>query len=530
MTIALRSRAEWLEPTFRITPGDDPLALQTVTTDRIIPGLLPGVLANTQRARYLSFFAWLLRRFAQQRRTPTNEALSAFVKRHEYELAVAALLCPRECGASPLGTREVRPVVRRDPATYARDESVKSFLGGYGLYYRTPMRSLGLVAPAGTPLGDSVTSVDVLRPDNPAAIELADLFDSAVNRTTYARTYVDSTKAIPKDVLVEFASRACLCRLDEFPDERDALRRALLAPGPERDPRDVKSRRAGFGLFLRVLADAPDAGESDRRFRRGVWAAFTRGTKGNAGLQATLARWAALAATHAMYDGIFLLWEAVGPDLRNQDVGDGLSRDDARTRTRVLAEAGTLKLPSRTFRARSSRRTSELLEAVRGPRAQLSDFDSWARDERTPIAALALMLATYARLPQATTVDSGWIDVGRVNGEHQPGLMRMAQMLEGHLADRPTLGESLWWAVRTFVLRPHEDVAQMKLPEFTFRFRTEAGRLRFYPLRFDMPGLGDIRSQALSILSEDLGYCRRTNSGQRVTPAGTALVAEIFGS
>jgi hypothetical protein len=36
---------EWLEPALREIAGQDPLGLQTITTDRILPALLPGVLA-----------------------------------------------------------------------------------------------------------------------------------------------------------------------------------------------------------------------------------------------------------------------------------------------------------------------------------------------------------------------------------------------------------------------------------------------------------------------------------------------------
>jgi hypothetical protein len=47
----------------REIPGQDPLGLQTITTDRILPGLLQGVLALSVRARYSSIYAVLLRRY-----------------------------------------------------------------------------------------------------------------------------------------------------------------------------------------------------------------------------------------------------------------------------------------------------------------------------------------------------------------------------------------------------------------------------------------------------------------------------------
>jgi hypothetical protein len=44
------------------TPGRDPLGLQTITLDRIMPRLLPGILVPSQRARYFSLHALLLKR------------------------------------------------------------------------------------------------------------------------------------------------------------------------------------------------------------------------------------------------------------------------------------------------------------------------------------------------------------------------------------------------------------------------------------------------------------------------------------
>ena len=42
------------------------------------------------------------------------------------------------------------------------------------------------------------------------------------------------------------------------------------------------------------------------------------------------------------------------------------------------------------------------------------------------------------------------------------------------------VGDALEWALKTFVLGPHEVIAYSKLPESTFRFCWEEGRLRFY--------------------------------------------------
>jgi len=130
---------EWLEPGLREIPGQDPLGMQTITTDRILPALLPGVLALSRRARYFSIYAFLVRRYEEHAGRASNQGLDDFIRHREFELGVAANLCPRCGGDGAIGNRVVGPLVAQAPATYPRQLSVKSTLGGYGLYYRGPM-------------------------------------------------------------------------------------------------------------------------------------------------------------------------------------------------------------------------------------------------------------------------------------------------------------------------------------------------------------------------------------------------------
>ena len=52
---------EWIEPALELKRGLDPLSLQTITQDRIMPILLPGVLVLSRRARLFSFYPFLWR-------------------------------------------------------------------------------------------------------------------------------------------------------------------------------------------------------------------------------------------------------------------------------------------------------------------------------------------------------------------------------------------------------------------------------------------------------------------------------------
>src|SRR5690348_13964366 len=150
----------WIQPSLHVTPGRDPLGLQTITLDRIMPRLLPGILVLSQRARYFSLHAFLLNEYQRRRLPLNNNDLSSFIKRREFEYAVAVQLCSRGCGERPVGMvgkTRAAPTVEEYPDAIPRRESVESHLGGYGLYYRTPMVEMGMVVPRGTALGEAIT-------------------------------------------------------------------------------------------------------------------------------------------------------------------------------------------------------------------------------------------------------------------------------------------------------------------------------------------------------------------------------------
>src|SRR6266511_2738149 len=103
---------EWIERTLLLTPGRDPLGLQTITIDRILPQLVPAVLALSRRGRYFSFYPFLLQEYRNQRLEPSNRALGDFIRAREFEYAVAVQLCPNGCGlgaAASVGAQKAAP-------------------------------------------------------------------------------------------------------------------------------------------------------------------------------------------------------------------------------------------------------------------------------------------------------------------------------------------------------------------------------------------------------------------------------------
>lgn len=102
-----RLRPRWIESTLDLNEGRDPLGLQTTTQDRLMPMLLPGILELSRRARYFSLYAFLLDEYRRRRMQATTAALSRFVKRREWDFALAVLHCPH-CESSPVGAQRLR--------------------------------------------------------------------------------------------------------------------------------------------------------------------------------------------------------------------------------------------------------------------------------------------------------------------------------------------------------------------------------------------------------------------------------------
>lgn len=527
----------WVESTLNVTAGRDPLGLQTITIDRIVPRLAPGVLALSRRARYLSFHAFLLDDYQRQQLTPSNGGLSDFIRRREYELSLAIQLCPNGCGSQPVasvGRERSGPAVNRGLTDFPRGESVQSYLGGYGLYYRTPMVDLGLVAPRGTSLGEEgkPTPIDVLWQTDERAAALAVAFRAAIEDTEYFTRYYGGTHDIPRDVLVDYSRRACLCRLPEFPAERVALAEALLAPSPRQVAHDVARRREAFAFMLWLADQDERVVRVDEAFRRVIWDVHEHGrTADSPTLRTTGARWAALIAKEFMQESVSSLWRGVcRTGLAAGSAGIAAGELDDRL-VRPLVDATVLRpfdhevavgsqTPTGTFALAIAAAThGRSLEAVR----------AWAVADGSALAGLGLLLVVRERIGSMGSQPEGWAEIAMQDGGRQPGLGRLMAWLSEHLKAEPTVRTTIGWLVRELVIWPHEAIAYSKLPDSTFRFRWEAGRLHFYDLDPDRFGLTDIRRDALGRLAADIGLLDWTDQGAVPTEAGMALVAEVFG-
>ncbi|MEJ7772660.1 MAG: hypothetical protein WKF51_12225 [Geodermatophilaceae bacterium] len=527
---------EWIEPGLREIAGQDPLGLQTITTDRILPALLPGVLALSRRARYLSIYAFLLRRYAQSAGRADNAGLDLFIRGREFELSVAANLCANpDCLASGAsGNLLTRPLVAAAPDAYERTLSIKTALGGFGLYYRSPMEELGLVIPAGwATVEGEPTPIDLLAP-TARAQDLADEFESAIADTRWYGEWMHGVDPVPADVLEELAARACLCRLGDFPAERTAIRTALLEPPSPERAQPTEQRRRAFALVLDGISREPDVARSDEAFRRDLVYGFEANPAASSARGEAQAQWGAMAMRECTQDAIASIWHHFCRAGLAEQPFEGFTRAELNQFIdRSLIGIGTVKLG--TFEVTATVDTPT--EAWVGELEDVAVGDDWeqirkaAANADDALTGLAMLVLLCARTPSPDTAGPAWTIVADVDGEHQPGLRRLAGIVNRQLAFGPTVGELLRWVVRTFVITVHDTVATSKLPVSTFRFFWEHGRLRFVDngvWRFDTSGL---RRDALVTIAFDLGWWQLdANDAPALTPDGEQVIAGVFGT
>ena len=524
---------EWVDQDdFDVKDGRDPLGLETITTDRIVPRLVPGVLALSTRARYFSFHLFLLDEFARRSLDPTRENQSIFFRTREFEYGAAVLLCPR-CGsmAAPVGAQSLRGIVRRAKDEIDRGFSVDSELGGYGLYYRSPLRDLGLVLQRGTVVGDETLPVDVL--SGPRARKIAAAFRSAIGETAYYRRYFLGEQPVPIGVLREVAEAACLCRLTEAREEAGLVRGALFDDVEGLQPDDVRRRREAFALRLQLAGAEPGVLTDEAAFRRSVWAALEQHVDDAMPLSEAVQRWAALYGKEYYQESLRILWEEVNRFGRVRCPADGFPPHVLFDMMRDELAEGSLDIGGRQLLVARDEPTDDLLHRVRAAADSwsLEELRAWALDNRTCIAALVLLLSLYDRLRivERLAVDSAWYEIALEGGGNQPGLAAFAAQLRHHLAEEPAVGDTLVWLVRRFIVAAHDRIASSKLPDFTFRFRVEAGRLRFYTKPGVDFGLADSRHPALATLGQDMGLWHDGAGAPVITPEGRALVKAAFG-
>lgn len=269
----------WVKPPKQAV-GLDHLAVQAPCIN-IYGRLLPGITNVTDRARYYSFYTWLVWAFDQDGHREFDEAFVDRFRRADCLFALIAERHSRTAGgnhedhtAALVGRNTLSPVIAQLPdggsirlSDYAHrnDDPSRYFmnkLGGLGQYYLGVLRELNVLG------GDAHSG---LRYSAELGGEIARRFDLGVDRAAFF-------EAVEKDAVsgadLDRLSSFCPCGLVDNKAEQDIMVQLLTAQGGFASP-TARTRRSSLKLLLIIADGLAREGEvfTEEIFRRCIYSA-----------------------------------------------------------------------------------------------------------------------------------------------------------------------------------------------------------------------------------------------------------------
>lgn len=236
----------WTEIEYKRGGGRDFLGVETLS-EAILSDLLPGINNQTRRARYYSFWAWVLRDFILDPDAKHTQAgFYAWLRQREDALILAYLA--HGCGGGAAGTEQGNRVWGGGEAnSYPLDW--KSLLsvdgGGYQLYYRGALQEMNIISRNEDSPHDSLTKT--------VGLGLADAYAESVTGTHYVCQYLDATRLRKADI-EDFAQQGCLCQVSQHEEERRRLIDAFFRF--DTPDRFALRRLASLCLFLDIIGQS----------------------------------------------------------------------------------------------------------------------------------------------------------------------------------------------------------------------------------------------------------------------------------
>ena len=206
---------EWTESMFTQGGARDALGLEALG-QTILDDLLPGINNQTRRARYYSFWAWVLRDFIlDSNTTHTQTGFYEWLHKRENTLILANL--SHGCEGRAQGVDQGRKYWQ-DGELESYSLNWKSLLsvdgGGYELYYKGVLQEMNIIKQSENSPHDDLT--------NSVGVGLAGAYGKSVSKSNYVQRYLDASR-LRKEEIIDFANYGCLCQLSNNEIERKRL-------------------------------------------------------------------------------------------------------------------------------------------------------------------------------------------------------------------------------------------------------------------------------------------------------------------
>jgi hypothetical protein len=455
----------WVKPAFE-AGGQDHLGVQA-TSGAMYAQRLPGITNVTERARYYSFYPWLLWSFENKkiRGTPSLEQV---IRRAEVLLALIGGHHTRTTGEADVlhgqglvGRLRIDQALREEDLSLIelaapRDEVSRSYFknpqGGLGQYYFGPLREIRVLD--GSAFDDIVFT-------KTRGTSLAQAFDSGIDAKAFFEALSrDRVSLKTLDSLTAF----CPCGLARNKPELEALRNLFFKESSE----DGVRRAQTLELLLRHEKASSGAGFDDvqRRFRAAVYSGGVNPGKPwklSKALSAARELWGTYARNELLsvaVQGIF--WAT----LKVIEKAGGRV-DSSAAAVRLLRDVAVKQLPSVVFskHVETSRRNLPTLDAWEeaGHETQQADVVLGADDVPEMVkAALAVIVALAARAPADHDPYQGY-DFSPAYLADYPINLRSMQRLAADEWSQLSLPDVVGWLGSRWGIEAHLRVALRKL-------------------------------------------------------------------
>jgi hypothetical protein len=382
----------WVKPPKAIT-GLDHLGTQAPCIS-LYAQLLPGITNVTDRARYFSFYPWVVWSFDRRTKDRSPEAFTRFLRRADclftmigirhrtkleapFEQHDVALVGSRKLTPAVIELAQGGPPVDLDRFATLGDKTSDRYFGsqwgGMGQYYFGALAGFGLVGmveghPKGPPGFGHVHGKD-----------MAERFDAGVDAGAFFSVLDKGTITLDDlDALVSF----CPCQLRESSRELALLRGIFLGHVKHEGDADPASRRHSFALLLdaarlsnpQKLEDALRAGAYTRHLPAGrPWELPEH-------LAMMRDRWGVYQTNELLSLALQALFWAI---LQAIDIERGRKIDHARAGGDILLDLAERSMDPALM-------GGTVADAVKAVRQHLPDLGAWDSDQHEAPRTIAL--------------------------------------------------------------------------------------------------------------------------------------------
>ncbi|NQT67612.1 MAG: hypothetical protein HQ569_08590 [Actinobacteria bacterium] len=526
----MKNKPQWIAEVYKIIGGQDHLGLGSVSSDHILEGLTPGIIALTPHPRYYIFYTFLLDEFWRRDLSRNNVNFIRFYRPREFIFSLGANLCnhpEHKYMHSIMGGQKTSPLANKKQDLYNTDyDYIKNRLGGYGLYYRSAIRRLGWIIPKGQP---PLPPVDAPTPEGK---KIAEIFRNAVKDTEYYKSFFNENNIdIPRDVIEGYISKSCLCQLqlDNSLERNYALYYFI---GKEKD-NESHLRRKTFELFLDLAQQTQGLILTDDVFRQLLYYGSTDdgySYKPHRRVHNTYLKWRLYQVREYYGFALNSMWFYLcnwGKDKSNFlpiEIEDFWKHITDNLSFKKLSKH--LSIDSPTINKNS--KFTELLEWIKNVVGNKKKFDDECKIdslineykvynlskinnfsfETMVLGMLVILSLIYLRFRDAEKEMANLWEISKMGGYDRLSLDLFIKTLDRKLKNKNiSIIEIIKWLFMDFIIEQHIKIASNKLPENTFRFIIEGNKIIFFEIENSSPTFNTSRFEAVSTIVYELGLC-----------------------